>query len=602
MAEAPAAQGPQVMPGQLPQVAANVQMPLAAAGGGPVREQQTQIDDETQMHIGRAVQLEKLKADQISATQRAAAMQQAATYALKGNPNDPSQPGYLSLQGENAKDALVPTLEGFKKTARDIIDSSPNEDVKRLVSQKMEGIHDELMSNAQGHFMNQQQVMAKQALNGLIQVHSDAGAAAYGTPDWQNQVERHKDEIMRAIRTDGVTQKGDFMVDKNGRVIEDEDGHPMAGPETQAEMDKAGARYDQGILKSMLAAGNPVQARKYLESSSDLKGDSQVYENLKKAVDTDYVTYKAVIKTRDIIQDTAKPDATLAQNKDAALQKTETMTSGEGPEVDKQFQAETRRHINQYYDDQKQKLAQQQEQQGASVYDFIAKNHRLPDASVTQGMNTDHLREYLEGPRKVSDKATLYALKDMAAGQDNAEKQDFADENLWDYRHKLNDADFKSLQAQQSKARGGVNAPSPDMTAWRMQTEVGNEAMISLGMDPNMPKNKAAGWFQEPEKTVVQRFREDMDAGIDQWKATNPGKTLTRDDVSGVAQRLVLAHVGAQQEAGSVFKTAPYLNDLTDAPKEAMDAVDQYLKQGGIKQPTEAQRLSYYQYMVTHAQ
>ena len=598
---APSAQPPQVMPGAAPEVPANLQMPLSAAGGGPVRQEQAQVGEQLAEHIGRAVQLEKLKADQVSAAERSAAIQQLSTKYLYGDQNSP---GYLASQGQNAIQDIKPMMDNSDKDMQAILASAPNDDVRRLVLRNYEETRDTMNRQANAHLMEQRDVYATNTLNGLLSANSDAAAKSIGTPDWQNVVEKNLSDGLNAIRSYGVVQKGDILIGQDGKAVKDADGHPMAGPETQAMMDSFTQRYQTGVVQSMLGNGDPRLAKQYFEhNADDFKKNPALYDSLNRAVMTDYTRQEATIKADGIIQAaTSGQGMTLDQMKSEALQKTEGLPTEWG------YKTQARQAVSQWFDDRKQALKQQAEQQSASAYDYIVKNGKLPPAYMTEGMDQASLWKFLNDRPKTSDKQTLYALKDMASSADPKQRVDFEDENLYDYAGKLSDPDFKSMLALQARmrtpGRNGLrpdNGVTPDMAAWRQQTEVGNEAMLALGWDPNMPTNRGQHFWQSASPTQVQQFRENLDDAVQNWQQAN-NKQAGRKDIEGLAQQLVLRQVQDRQNGVFVFKNAPHASSVEDIPAAGMQMVNTYLKNNGIKNPTDAQRLTFYQQMVQSAQ
>ena len=575
MSQAPDQQGPQVLPSEMPQVMAQQQAPLAAFGGGALREQQAAVGEQTSDHIGRAIQLETMKANQISMAERSAQINQIATKYMYG---DDQNQGYMAQRGGNAVSAINPMLEKSDKEMQSVLESAPNDDVRRMVMKEYETSRDGMMRQSHAHLMEQREVYAKQTLDGVAQTSMEAGARAVGTPDATAQIQVNLQKGLQAIRSFGVAQSGDIMVGADGSVVEDADGHPKAGPETQSKMDAFADKYHTGIVASMMAQGRPGEAKAYLDANKDdLMKNPVGFKTLEKAVTTDYGKQKAQGTAMDLIAKYGKtegPDGkplTLSQVEGLVLSHTEKLPDAERIEV--------RRAISQHYGDAKQVLDHATQSQQAAVFDQIDKTGQVPDAYTIRGMDANQLRSYMQMRKdnKLStDHATLYSLKDMANSSDPKERGDFANTNLWDYRTKLSDSDFKSLQSQQARLRNPKAHDEAVDKGYRVQTQVANETMIGLGMDPGNAK--------DPD---VVAFRKALDERIGESK-----DPVTRDKAADIAKHLALKVVtdpyGTKKslfQSGGSFSSV----DPQDIPADDLKKVTASLNKRGIGKPTDTQ-------------
>lgn len=581
------AQGPQVQPGALPQAQANVQVPLAAAGGGPLREQQAQVGDEISQHIGRAVQLEKMRSDQISATERGAALQQTANNAMHGDPNDPDKPGYLASRGQQAVDQIQGTIADTHKKFQDILDSAPNDDVRRMLERPMLDTMNDLQMNAQGHLMKQRDVMATNATNGAVDVSLRSGALAVGTPNQDNDIEKNYDAGLRTIRTHGVVHDGDIMVGNDGKVVEDADGHPQAGPGTQAKMDAFAQKYHSGIIDSMLAGGNAAQAQAYMdkpEVRADLEKNPKSLENMTEKVGV------------QVVRENAFPQAVKLYDQHGIDGQGDAMVATEKLK-DKPFNeyGEVRNALKQIYSDHKQALKDFQEGEDKSQWAYMTQHQ----GQVQPGTPPDKAAEYrsaydsFQKKNGVSDPTIYRSVKDMLESTDPKQRADVAKLNLNDpyYRGSLSNTQWNELAKGQDAVRQiprGGKPPLPDIP-YRIQTEVANETMIGMGMDPNATKGA-------PGYEAVQSFRNALDQRVSQMGE----KASDREAVSQAAAHLAIQTVqGGPQGVHlaplyQASRGAPFFVRAQDIPPADAARVDRFLAGRGIKAPTDLQRQQVY--------
>jgi hypothetical protein len=128
--------------------------------------------------------------------------------------------------------------------------------------------------------------------------------------------------------------------------------------------------------------------------------------------------------------------------------------------------------------------------------------------------------------------------------------------------------------------KSSLYSRDPDATQFRIQNEVGREAMFAMGWDPNAPANKSS-WFGPDTKTREQSFTQELDNRMSEWKASNPNKILGRNDVREITGQMVLDKVTRQASVKSQFGGLPVVFSADEIPSGISDKVNGYLKERG---------------------
>ena len=564
---APEAQVPQVAPGDLPNVKAQEQLPLQAAGGGPLVEQQAAVGEQLGEHVGRAIQLETMKANQTSTADRAIMLSQISTKYLYGDPQT-NTPGYLAQRGRNAADTLNPMMEQSDKEMQAVLDSAPNENVKRMVLKEYATQKDGMLRQAHAHLMEQNEVAAKDTMAGTQEQAMDAGWKSVNTPDEHNQIVSNRELGAKGILSYYAGHQGDIVVNP--------DGSTAPGDETKAALDQYYYKYDAGVIQSYLAQKSPEKARAYLEANKDsLEKNPEGFKVMEKAVGIDYGKQVAGAKAGDLMREAQKqkgPDGkplTLDQQLGWAWSQTEDMQD------DDQRKA-INSHLNEAIGNQKKLLDHTTQSQQAAIFGQ-ADQGNMPDALTLAkgGMDADKVRAYIQmrkDNKLATDPNTLYSLKDMANSSDPKDRGDFANTNLWDYRTKLSDPDFKALQAQQARLRNPKAGDEAVDHGYRAQTQVGNEVMLGLGMDPGKSKDPGVVAFRQALESRIGEAEKASKAPLDRGKIQDIAKHLAVNVVNGSGAHVPLYSVG--NNFASV--------DVEDIPKPDLGRVDASLKRQGL--------------------
>ena len=329
---APASEIPNVNPASAPNAPAQIQLPLEAAGGGQIREQESQVSEQLNEHIGRVWQLEKLKADQASTNARIAAIQSVSTKYLYGDENTP---GYMSMQGYNAVKSLGPTLENSDKDMHEIIGTSPDEDVRRMVTLGYNQKRDEFNQATRAQFMRENDKYQENALTGRLQSDIQGAANATVLPNREQAIGEHLASGMSAIISHGVTH-GDVMVDADGQPARDDNGNIIPGFSTQVKTQQYAETLHAAVIRSSLES-DPDFAKKYFDSSSvqtQLQKNPEVFKTLQTEVESQVVRAHAPYEAMEFVKDgLSDPSLTWQQAKDKSLQDVLKKIPPDGPDT-----------------------------------------------------------------------------------------------------------------------------------------------------------------------------------------------------------------------------------------------------------------------------
>ena len=578
---APDSEIPNVNPASAPNDPAAIQVPLESAGGGQIREQQAQVGEQLGEHIGRVFQLEKLKADQASANDRVAAIVKTNTKYLYGDDNTP---GFMDMKGYNAVKALNPTLENSDKELHEIINSSPDADVHRLVTLGYNQKRDEFNQAVRSQFMRENDRYQENALTGRLQAETQAAANGVVLANREQVIGEHLASGMSAIIHHGVIS-GDVMVGEDGQPARGDDGNIIPGFATQVRTQQYAENLHAAVIRSSLE-NDPDFAKKYFESSSvqaQLQKNPVIFKTLQTEVQSQVVRAHAPAEAMDFVHESLQdPTLTWTQARDKALQSVLQKVPPDGPDTwGKQKAVETK--VRDIFDSLKQDKENQLKLFNQNTYAYIAEKKAIPPwMPYDQQMKWD--RFLRDGAPKQSDFETLHSLRSMMFSQDSKTQNDFLNEDLTSYRDNLSSADLKALeqrQAQMKDPKSSLYSHDPDATQFRIQNEVGREAMIAMGWDPNAPANKSS-WFGPDTKTREQSFTQELDNRVSEWKASNPNKTLGRNDVREITGQMVLDKVGRQTSVKAQFGGLPVVSSADEIPSGISDKVNGYLKERGV--------------------
>jgi len=201
--------------------------------------------------------------------------------------------------------------------------------------------------------------------------------------------------------------------------------------------------------------------------------------------------------------------------------------------------------------------------QGA--YNIVDKNggnvNGIPPAtwSGLSGGARSALRSYAEhiarGVPVKTDLPTFYGLMQKAG----TDPQGFVTENLLQYRHKLDEVEFKQLSGLQLSIRSGnAKAADKDLAGFRTKSEILDDSLRQYGIEPG-------GKDQTPEeRNAIAQLRRMLDLRIDGQQELT-GKKATNPDIQQAVDDLLSARAEVKEEGtwSGFFTSAPFFDTTT---------------------------------------
>jgi len=129
----------------LPNIRSSGNVPLSALGGGQSAEQVTNSQLALNDSIQKEILAQKQKADQMVHVQFQGKMANLEAEMLYG------ENGHMQKRGEDAMNSVVPTLENFKKSSQELIDSLPTDSQRRNAFLQATQNFDQVQKQVMGH-------------------------------------------------------------------------------------------------------------------------------------------------------------------------------------------------------------------------------------------------------------------------------------------------------------------------------------------------------------------------------------------------------------------------------------------------------------------
>jgi len=177
-----------------------------------------------------------------------------------------------------------------------------------------------------------------------------------------------------------------------------------------------------------------------------------------------------------------------------------------------------------------------------SAYNTIDQSHdvrAIPPATwaALPGNSRAALRAYAEHAAKgtpvETDLPTYYALMQQAA----EDPETFVGQNLLNYKHKLDEVEFKQIAGLQLSIRSGDRAKADKgLDDFRTETSVINDALSIAGIEPTPADKDTAG------KARVARFRGLVADEVRRVQDVTK-KKATNDDLEAIAQRILAREI-----------------------------------------------------------
>lgn len=160
----------------------------------------------------------------------------------------------------------------------------------------------------------------------------------------------------------------------------------------------------------------------------------------------------------------------------------------------------------------------------------------------------DHIRK---GEEIKTDPETHATLNDLAGN----DREGFAKYDLRGVRDKLSPTDMAHFEELQRQYRVAGDKADAAHTGERTRVQIANDTLRSAGIDPTPKDTDTKG------ATKVKVFHEALDRAIRAWKVANEGKMPTSDDITKMADRLVIQ--GTLKGTGRIWDDTAFTFELT---------------------------------------
>ena len=223
-----------------------------------------------------------------------------------------------------------------------------------------------------------------------------------------------------------------------------------------------------------------------------------------------------------------------------------------------------------------------------SAYNILDKTHDVRSIPVNvwaqlPGNQRASLRAYAEhlvrGVPVQTDLPTYYAMIQQA-GED---PETFVKQNLLNYRHKLDEPEFKQLASLQLSLRNGDrNRAEKDLAGFRTHSQILEDTLSLYGIDPKAKPGT-------PEDKAIAQLRRMLDRRVEAFQETT-GKKIGNDDVQQIMDGLLSTSVTVPGSWWNIFPggksfsdTPQRLLDLTiqDVPASERSLIEQALRRAG---------------------
>ncbi len=430
--------------------------------------------------------------------------------------------------------------------------------------------------------------------------------------EWQSvdlQVRRHVYSEMQTYKagelkgflantTDDAIRNANDPVAVSTSLAAAEDAIRKNGPglgitpaEIDAQVRATRSGVHVGVISQLLATEQTGKAQAYFDA---MKGEIEAsqFDNIERAVEEGGVRTQGQRKADEIIA----AGGSLSQQLDKAKN-----LDGRLREI-----VEQRLERNDVLKERQQKEAEEANQRTAfNIVDQTRDVAKIPAAMWTSfnGATRAALYSYAKaraaGVEPETDLPTYYALMQQAAGVPGyGTAKDFVQQNLLNYRGKLDDATFKQLTGLQIALRGAdTRAADKDLAGFRTKNEIVDDTLSSYGIDP-----KAKPGTQEGQ--AIATLRRMLDVRVDAAQAS--GQKVTNTEIQGALDDLLSQHVTVPGSwwniwpgSGPFFSSDKRLVDLgpADVPASERPALEKALRDAG-RPVSDATVLNLYQEML----
>lgn len=480
----------------LPNVATPSPAPIEAFGGGQAAS-----------NVGRAAQNIGTAALDIYAQEK-----QIADDAFSFNANSRltekkndllwnPKTGAYTRKGSGSFGVVEEYETEFNKAASDVENEANNEVQRQMVQRIKESNRVELRGNLERHvFQESQKFYDDSVENGIIQTRND-GVLNFQTP---GKIQESID-LQRAAIVSHAANRG-------------------LPPEfVSVAVKDATSKTHVGVIRQMLISKNDIGAQEYYEKE---KGSftPEDHSRIESEVREGFIRGDARRRSDEILAG--------AKDRGEALEAVRDIKNTD-------VQAETRRRVNEYYEDQARVKRETEEkifQQASNVIEQTQDRTSIPESvwlslSVSERNALDaRARQLREGVQPVTDWEEYYNLKSIASIPATRDK--FLKTNLLIHRPKMADPEFKELVSLQASLRAGDESAEKQLDGYRTDAQIVNDELASAGIDPTPKPGK-------PQSKQVALFRSMVDKEIATMQSRT-GKKATNADVQQIVDNLLI--------------------------------------------------------------
>jgi hypothetical protein len=510
---------PQVEEAARPKVRASTDAPISNFGGGQAAANLTRAT------VGAidAVMKAKDDADETVANNELLAARDKR-YQLTLGEN-----GALSKKGKDAADTYDKYAEEYETYGNEVMGKFANDNqrnhFKFKFDQEQAGLHEDLRK----HSFKEAQAFEDETSMALVKSYQQEGLLNY----------TNVDKIRKSIMDQEIEIEKQGA--RNGKAREVID----------LEKSEATSTTQLGVVRSYLASGNDITAKKYYEANVDslsqlhknelieelklgsIKGESQRLSNQIYAQYPNSLTDS--VKEAKKIADPDVQDATIARIKDnfnikeAAdrersenLHKRATDTIDSGGGIDKIPESDWKQFT-------------------------LSERSALKSYAATRSKGTEPETSWDD----------YYSLKGMASSPKR--KEEYLKLNLMTYRSKMADTEFKELVNLQTDLRDGKGSAEKLLDGYRTDASIVDGALRGMGYKPNT-KNA-------DEISLQNKFRRLVDERLIQYQQQH-GKKATNTETQAIVDKLSIQVV---TEKGFIWDDKKRLFEL---PPEKIADID----------------------------
>lgn len=537
-----------VQPGALPGVRVDTNQPLSTFGGGSAAAQTTEtaksLNNQVSSDVMDVVIKQKQNADDVR-------IQDADLEASRAQTD--IQTKATQMLGKDALGASDFVEEEWKKRSGTIREGLSN-DAQRQSFDKIQKVR-----SADLYRITQQHTAVE------TRKYDDATTEAYLNNTMNTAAVNYLDS-----QPGGQVDQNIFLQEQAVRKYGARYG--ISDDTLNSKISDVKSKTYTAVINQMLANKQDQMADEYYKSKKDfIAADDRT--KLETAIEQGIMLGEGQRQADDIFSKNSG-------NRNAAFERASKIKD---PELRKQTEGELERMFTRQ--SQAERADNQKSYQLASQ---LVEKNETPPANITVNLTADQRKSLASRQKQINagvqpntDWDSYYKLKTMAAEN----KNQFARENLMEYRHILADAEFKDLTNLQSSLARNDAAAQSSLNGFRTSKQIVDDTLVSAGINVDSKRPS--------DQRRIAQFRRMIDENI-QIIQGQTRKEAGPEDVQRIADNLLIntivkhgGFMGLDKEK-KVFEL-----EYKDIPtKERMVIIGEMKKRGKI--PSERTVLEYY--------